>query len=229
VTFAVVPVKALARAKSRLAEHLPDEVRRRLVLAMLEDVLTALAAVTALAGICVIACDAEVGGMAVRFGAEWLREPQSLGYNEAVAFAAAELCARGAQAMLVVPADIPGVSAHEIDAVLSALPAAPPARRAVLVPSFDGRGTNAALLAPPGAFPLRFGEPSFEGHCVSARAHGVVTAVLHLPGAALDLDTPADLERFAAHSSATKTYAVLTQLTVRAASAAGTVREGAPS
>ena len=44
---AVVPVKELDRAKERLAPVLPPEQRRALMLAMLEDVLTALAATSA--------------------------------------------------------------------------------------------------------------------------------------------------------------------------------------
>ena len=48
-----------------------------------------------------------------------------------------------AQYTLVVPADIPLVTAREIDAVL----AASPHRGTVLVPSASGRGTNAAPVA----------------------------------------------------------------------------------
>src|ERR1700680_3207545 len=44
--WAVVPVKELDRAKERLAPVLPPERRRALMLAMLEDVLTALAPTT---------------------------------------------------------------------------------------------------------------------------------------------------------------------------------------
>src|SRR5207249_3657614 len=48
-TYAIVPVKALAQAKRRLAPVLPDAARRRLVLAMLEDVLAAVAEVRGIA------------------------------------------------------------------------------------------------------------------------------------------------------------------------------------
>ena len=43
-TIAIVPVKALAEAKSRLASVLSPAARRRLVVEMLGDVLAALAA-----------------------------------------------------------------------------------------------------------------------------------------------------------------------------------------
>jgi len=212
MTIAVVPVKALALAKSRLAARLADDARRALVLAMLQDVLGALAAVGSLSAIWVIGHDGdrEVRRTAADLGAEWVPEPQSVGYNEAVAMAARRIGACKARAMLVVPGDIPGLSPNDVAAILTALPVAPSA--AVLVPSRDGRGTNAALLAPPAAFPLRFGEPSFDAHCASASAHGVTAAVLHVPGAALDIDTPDDLERFAARASHTHTHTLLQQL-----------------
>ena len=206
---AVVPVKALASAKSRLAPRLADDARKQLVLAMLGDVLAALTTCPALAAVWVIACDPEVGRVATTLGAEWLPEGESVGYNEAVAWAARRIAALPGAAMLVIPGDIPGLSADEVLAIIDALPRGP--RAAVLVPSGDGRGTNAALLAPASAFTLCFGEPSFERHCQLARAAGVNAAVLHLNGAALDLDTPDDLARFIERSTPTQTRTLLEQ------------------
>ena len=51
-TWAIVPVKALAQAKQRLAGVLPLEARRRLMLVMLEDVLATLAAGRAAGAAC---------------------------------------------------------------------------------------------------------------------------------------------------------------------------------
>ncbi|MGA7264466.1 MAG: hypothetical protein WA709_31550, partial [Stellaceae bacterium] len=56
--WAVVPVKELDRAKERLAQVLPPDRRRALMLAMLEDVLTALAATPGLGGLAVVTVDA---------------------------------------------------------------------------------------------------------------------------------------------------------------------------
>ena len=44
MTIALVPVKRLEQSKSRLLPHLPDARRQALTLAMLEDLLEALAA-----------------------------------------------------------------------------------------------------------------------------------------------------------------------------------------
>ena len=50
-----------------------------------------------------------------------------------------------------------------------------------------------SLLAPPGAMPLTFGEPSFANHLAAARAAGLAPRVLELPGIGLDVDAPDDL------------------------------------
>ena len=49
-------------------------------------------------------------------------------------------------------------------------------------PRAPASGTNAALLAPPDAMPLKFGEPSFANHLKTARAAGLTPRVLELPG-----------------------------------------------
>src|SRR5579875_3859931 len=67
--WAVVPVKELERAKERLAPLLAPALRRALMLAMLEDVLAALAATPPLAGIVVATVDAEAERLARRDGA----------------------------------------------------------------------------------------------------------------------------------------------------------------
>jgi len=56
--WAVVPVKELDQAKERLAPVLPPERRRALMLAMLEDVLAALAATPGLGGLAIVTVDA---------------------------------------------------------------------------------------------------------------------------------------------------------------------------
>jgi 2-phospho-L-lactate/phosphoenolpyruvate guanylyltransferase len=203
MTVAVVPVKDLELAKQRLSRRLGVLDRRALVLLMLEDVLNALRRVAGLSGIMVVTREGEVAARALQLGAEILEEPANDGYTSAVTRAAEELIRRGVPAMLSIPADVPGVSPDEIACVLAARRTSP---SIVLVPSRDERGTNAALVAPPGAFDLRFGEPSFAAHVARAGQSGLAIEVLRLPGLALDLDTPDDLDTFLRESSSTATY-----------------------
>ena len=198
MTIAIVPVKDLASAKGRLASRLGRDERRHLAVAMLEDVLRALARVAALRGVMVVTRDGELRDIATRLGAEVLDESKveegpTDGYTAAITLAASEIDRRGASAMLVVPGDVPLVEPGDIHELLASL-GPPPS--VVFVPSHDGRGTNAVLMSPPTAFELRFGEPSFLPHVERARALGLDTRALRLPSLALDLDTPADLDVF---------------------------------
>ena len=70
------------------------------------------------------------------------------------------------------------------------------------MPSLSGFGTNAALLAPPDAMPLKFGEPSFANHLEGARGRGLTPRVLALPGLGLDIDAPEDLRLLLARGAA---------------------------
>jgi 2-phospho-L-lactate guanylyltransferase len=119
-----------------------------------------------------------------------------------VAFAQEEAVREGARTFLTIPGDVPCVTAGEIAALLAAAAAGEPA--VVLVPSLSGFGTNAVLLAPPDAMPLKFGEPSFDNHVLAARQRGLRPAVLRLPGLGLDVDAPEDLDALLARGPATR-------------------------
>ena len=187
--IAAVPVKDLVNAKQRLVPALSPAQRRDLAQVMLVDVLEAL--VAALPGsVVVITTDPEVQTLARAAGAECWIESANRGHTAAVAFAQQQAAARGAARFLTVPGDVPCVTADEVATLCGALDEAP---GVVFVPSRSGLGTNAALLAPPGAMPLIFGEPSFANHLAAARAVGLTPRVLRLPGLGLDVDAPDDL------------------------------------
>ena len=184
-----VPVKDLVNAKQRLVDFLSPPERRDLARAMLEDVLEVLAGAW-IGPVLVVTRDPEVEGLAARHGAGTLREERNLGHTEAVAHAQRAALARGAARFLTIPGDVPCVTPAELR-TLSEIPLDAPG--AVFVPSLSGFGTNAALLVPPDAMPLKFGEPSFDNHLVAARAAGLRPLVLRLPGIGLDIDAPDDL------------------------------------
>jgi 2-phospho-L-lactate guanylyltransferase len=101
------------------------------------------------------------------------------------------LTASGASAMLALPGDIPGVTLAELDQLCTVARRQPPAF--TIVPAHDQRGSNAVLVAPPNAVPLRFGDDSFFPHLDAARRHGIEPVVVKLPGIALDIDRPEDV------------------------------------
>jgi len=210
VIAALVPVKALAQAKGRLAALLSQEERRRLALAMLEDVLRALQAVPRVDHLAVVSPDADALARADELGADPLSEPPlTRGLNQTLGHASAALMGQGADALLVVAADIPTASPADIEALLDALPE----RGLAIAPTHD-RGTGAIALRPPDAIPFRFGRQSSVSHKREAVARGLPARVLHLASLSRDVDEPDDLVDLLARPAETATHRLLAGLRI---------------
>ena len=113
-TCVIVPVKALDRAKLRLSRVLPEAVRQRLVLTMLEDVLAAVAGVVSHDGVIVVTPDARVAALARSNGATVVADPAAGDLNAAVATGIAYAAARGVGQALILPADVPLSTPEEL-------------------------------------------------------------------------------------------------------------------
>ena len=163
--WAVIPVKETGTAKARLAEAVPRHLRAGLALAMLEDVLNAVARARGLAGIAVVTVDPAARTLAQRFDARILSEGARDGHTAAVAAAARTFADEGCGGMLQLPGDIPLVEADEISLLLALRRAAP---SFTIAPSHDDFGSNAVLVCPPTAVPLTFGDDSFYPHLRAA-------------------------------------------------------------
>lgn len=198
--LAALPVKDLVNAKQRLVPALAPDERHDLAAAMLEDVLDALDAVDDVA-VHLVTRDPEVLALAKRRGTPCLTESANRGHTEAVALGQRAAAERGFTRFLTIPGDVPCASAEELRSLIVALGGGP---GVAFVPSLSGFGTNAALLAPPDAMPLKFGEPSFANHLDAARARGLVPTVLELPGIGLDVDAPEDLRLLLARGPRTR-------------------------
>ncbi len=214
---ALVPVKALDQANRRLANLLSQDERRRLALAMLEDVLRALQAVPCVDHLALVSPDADVLARAEKLGAEPLSEPPLCrGVNQALAHASAALAGRGADALLVVAADLPAALPADIEAALDALP-----EKGVAVAPTHDRGTGAIALRPPDAIPFRFGRRSSVAHKREAVARGLPARVLHLASLSRDVDEPDDLADLLARPAETVTHRLLAGLRITERLSAG--------
>ena len=178
----LVPVKALAEAKGRLAPAVGPLPRRLLAIAMFEDVVAALQAVPALVAPVVVSPDREVWRRAEAMGCRVVEEPPGAGDLNASLTAAARSLG-DESALLVVAADLPLASAAGLERVLAAA-AAPVA----VVPSHDGGGTNVLAWRDPTSFAPSFGRDSAGRHLAVPGAVRVDE-----PGLSLDVDTAEDL------------------------------------
>jgi 2-phospho-L-lactate guanylyltransferase len=204
--WVVMPVKDLANAKQRLSDVLAPEERHALFRAMLEDVLSTLAATRSLTGILMVTRDPEAQTLAARYGARVLMEDTNRGHTAASSFGAQTLAREGAAGMLQLPADLPLITSADIEALIQTHGPAP---AVTVAPSHDHRGSNALACSPPDLLPLRFGADSFFPHLERARFLGIEPEIVERPGLALDIDTPADLKAFLVAPSPTRAYAYL--------------------
>ena len=224
--WAVVPAKDLAQAKRRLAGVLTAEERQGLARAMLEDVLSALGGVLALAGTIVVTREAALAATARSFGARVITDLRHEGPNAAIMLAAKELSVEGASGMLAIPADVPLATSAEIGEIVAAAQTRP---AVTLAPALADMGTNAVALTPTDAIPIQFGRQSFFHHLEAALARGITPRILRLRGIGLDIDRPEDLAAFLACGSATLSHAYLDRCNLTERLAAAEIDRASPA
>ncbi len=201
---AIIPVRGLERAKTRLGEALDPEERHALVEGLLRRTIRAAVATPGIRTVAVVSPDPEALAVAADAGAVTLPQGGG-GLIEGLVDGRAWAREMGATALLVIPADLPAIRSSELRRVLGAardrLAASVGGTGAagtavmslvVLVPDRAHEGTNLLLVAPPGAIPFRFGPGSRAAHAAAAARVGAVYLELTSP-LALDLDTPDDL------------------------------------
>jgi 2-phospho-L-lactate/phosphoenolpyruvate guanylyltransferase len=186
-TSVAVPIRAFEGAKSRLGAVLDAEERRDLVERLLRGTVAAALATPGIVEVLVVSPDPEVLAVAESAGARGVAQ-RSRGLNPALQEARA---AATGERLLVLPGDLPTLTADDIARVLAAGDEAG-SPSVVLVPDRHRRGTNALLLDPADAIDPAFGGDSRAGHAWLAESADIpfreLTGLL-----ALDLDTPDDL------------------------------------
>jgi 2-phospho-L-lactate guanylyltransferase len=175
----LVPVKAFAHAKQRLAGALDGPARRALAMAMADTVLRAARELRT----AVVCDDDEVRSWAESLGAEAVWTPD-LGLNGAVEAGIAHLARRGTDRVIVAHADLP---------LATDLTWLADTDGATLVPDRHRDGTNVLCIPADAGFVPAYGAGSFQAHRREAARLGLVTRLVLDPALGWDVDVPADL------------------------------------
>jgi 2-phospho-L-lactate guanylyltransferase len=186
--WALVPVKPLAQAKSRLAPLLSQCERAALARCMMRDVLAALRSTQAFAGIALLTADRTIAAETAEFACRVLTDDTRQDLSVNLDVAAGRLAAKGAETVVIVPADLPCLSGEDVSALLGAH-----AHGVTVVPAAMDGGTNGLAMTPPDAGQCHFGPDSARRHLAAARLRGFAAALLPLPGFARDMDTVDDV------------------------------------
>lgn len=177
----VVPVKRLARAKSRL--DLPPRLRRQVALQLAAGTVRTLLATPSVTRVLVVTSDPTVARFAQMLGAGVVREPRPRGLNPAVdAGRRAALLLAPRDDIAVLVSDLPEITTGEVEEVVEQFRRT---RRPLLVADHEGTGTTALLHSCSDRPPARFG----PGSAVRHREAGYRPATGLLPGLRQDLDS----------------------------------------
>lgn len=186
--IAIVTAKRFTAAKQRLAGSIDEDLRLRLVEAMLGDVLEAVSASRTVSHTLVVTGEGAAADLAESFAAEVIHDPEDASHSGAALLGVNRAVELGADCVVLLPGDCPLLDPKELDRLLTGLPDP----FVTVVPDRHGTGTNALVLSPPRVMKPAFGEGSLERHLKMARDAGVPHTTEDLPTLALDLDTPAD-------------------------------------
>ncbi|MDQ4100176.1 MAG: 2-phospho-L-lactate guanylyltransferase [Chloroflexota bacterium] len=187
----VVPVRGLRGSKTRLRDFFDEQERVALTAAMLRHVLSAVRDAALADRIAVVTPDPAVVSAlsSPPQGIEVVRQPERQnGLNSALLIGRGWAAGLGADAMLVLSADLPLLRPEHVRALV--------AQEAPVIIATDrhGTGTNGLLLREPlaEAFTFSFGEQSALRHVAEADRLGLNVVRVETPGTAFDLDTPDD-------------------------------------
>jgi 2-phospho-L-lactate/phosphoenolpyruvate guanylyltransferase len=184
VRVLVIPVKSLGRSKTRLSSALTPLERGALTLAMLEDVLDVTGQLSGWET-WVVSPDEVVLEVAARRGVRTIVEDRP-GLSAAIRQSEAVAIAEQAQALAVLPGDLPLLTVEALTAAVRTL------GPVVIAPSAR-EGTSLLLRRPPRAIAARFGAESFRRHLELAEAKGLPVSVVERRELSFDLDVPADV------------------------------------
>jgi 2-phospho-L-lactate/phosphoenolpyruvate guanylyltransferase len=175
----IVPVKAFADAKHRLAAALGPDERAELARALATRVLRAARELD----VYVVCDDEDVATWAKDAGATVLWRPAA-GLNDAVTFGVAELAAAGYEQAIVAHGDLPLAEDLMVAAGFDGV---------TIVPDRHDDGTNVLALPTRAGFVFQYGPGSYARHVAEAGRTGLAIRILHDEALAWDVDVPDDL------------------------------------
>ena len=191
--WALVPIKARPECKGRLSGWLAPSARLDIVQEMVGRVLAALRDAPSIERIAVVTPEGDCLPPEVLV----LDDPGH-GLNAALDSGRRELIERGVDELVVLHADLPLVTAADIEQLVAR------GRRTgfALAPDTACSGTNGLFLAPPADFRFHFGVDSRRLHLEEGVRLGLAAELVRTRGLEFDLDRGEDLLQLRAQGDA---------------------------
>ena len=208
LNYVIIPVKRLLESKSRLSLTLSLEERIKLTLHMLQDVVEAVKSSRKANETIVLGSDKEVEGVSKAFKARFIKDLEDE-LNKSINFSTNLCIKEGAKTLLIIPADLPMLTAKDVDAIL---PEEADGPLVAIAPSRNGKGTNALLRRPPNIIPTRYGANSFQQHLAEACLRNAPVKIYKSIKVGLDIDSWEDIAELMKLKAETRTHKYLREI-----------------
>ncbi|MBN1231272.1 MAG: 2-phospho-L-lactate guanylyltransferase [Anaerolineales bacterium] len=186
--WTIVPVKPLKNGKSRLSDLLDDIQRENLNTYLLERTLKILKQIEKIEQIIVVSDDETVLETVAKMNCFPVRESLEHDLNPAIQQAFDIARERGAEQVLILPADLPLVTVEDVCLLLEKAGE----KLIVISPDRHEKGTNALVLPTNAPFQFEYGEESFQRHQSVVKELGMTLKIVNNPDIGFDIDTPQD-------------------------------------
>ncbi|MDX1993499.1 MAG: 2-phospho-L-lactate guanylyltransferase [bacterium] len=191
--WVIIPVKPFRLAKSRLADVLTPDERQRFAESMLRHVLSVVRSVPQVTGTLVISRDTHALAIARDYGAKTVQESGAPELNAALRRATSIIGSWRADAILILPADLPLLAPSDVAAMIDL---GRDDHSVVIATDRNEDGTNALFVRPPGLINYAYGPGSFRRHAVLGRDAGAVISTYSSEGLLQDIDLPEDVDNY---------------------------------
>ena len=192
-TLVVLPVKTLARSKSRLSSLLSRQEREALARYLLKRTIRTLRCSNHIDEVAIVSRDKEVRSIAEEEQIHFLRENGD-NLNQALEQATQWAIERDFSAILILPLDIPFLRTEDIDFIVALGKKRP--QVIVISPDREMLGTNALFVKPPGTLSYQFGLNSFQRHREKCQEGRMDIEVYRSTDIAFDVDSASDYQVF---------------------------------
>ncbi|HEU5462117.1 MAG TPA: 2-phospho-L-lactate guanylyltransferase [Nitrososphaeraceae archaeon] len=187
---AVIPMKSLHSAKSRLSNILTAQQRKNLAMYLLDATIKELKKSNFITEIIIVSNDKAVKKYTCINDIKFIKDSDE-GVNPAVILADKYCIDNGINANIVIPQDLPFISAKEIDEICTI--SNKYHKCIIICPSKRFDGTNVLFRKPPDVIKTHYDNNSYMNHLIEAYKFKIPIESLDIVKLRFDLDTKEDL------------------------------------
>jgi 2-phospho-L-lactate guanylyltransferase len=187
---AVIPMKSLYSAKSRVSNILTAKQRKNLAMYLLDATIKELKKSNFISEIVIVSSDEAVKHYSCLNRIKFIKDSEE-GVNKAVLLADKYCIDNGINANIVIPQDLPFISAKEIDKICTI--SNKYHKCIIICPSKRFDGTNILFRKPPDVIKTHYDDNSYINHLKEASKFKIPIESLDIVKLRFDLDTKDDL------------------------------------